>query len=325
MRKLILIFLFTIFYSSHSFSICKWNPNPIGNVYVPNQTIYVQYDSKEAILKVIDIPITSNNFSFSTNDSTTCDFNFMGGWMPTWGTNAYGLEGKMRQSNIPGIVILVDFYYSSPQLGTGIKPVRFYDYHVPSKLSFTNMAWKLTIKQVAPISKSGTLQSGLITYLRMTNQWGTDVLDSGNIYFQNNLLISVVNCSIKNKTLTINMGDWYDTQFKHTGDTSELVDIPINLSCLAGTNIKVTVTSNIIENVNNGLLGLSGTDKATGVALQLLDNSNNPIVLNKKWTQQDGVPQGDYIFNWKARYIKTADKITPGSANASATVNIRYE
>ncbi|MEX6175620.1 hypothetical protein AB6G03_01200 [Providencia hangzhouensis] len=31
------------------------------------------------------------------------------------------------------------------------------------------------------------------------------------------------------------------------------------------------------------------------------------------------------MFDWKARYIKTADNITPGTANASATVNIRYE
>lgn len=59
--------------------------------------------------------------------------------------------------------------------------------------------------------------------------------------------------------------------------------------------------------------------------MQLLNNAGTPIVLNQKLTQQDNVAQGDYIFGWKARYIKTAATITPGTANANATVNIRYE
>ncbi|WP_449720030.1 fimbrial protein, partial [Actinomadura verrucosospora] len=59
--------------------------------------------------------------------------------------------------------------------------------------------------------------------------------------------------------------------------------------------------------------------------IQLLDKNNNPIKLNTKNSLQNNVPAGDYMFNWKARYIKTADNITPGTANASATVNIRYE
>ncbi|WP_265510932.1 fimbrial protein, partial [Providencia rustigianii] len=53
--------------------------------------------------------------------------------------------------------------------------------------------------------------------------------------------------------------------------------------------------------------------------------NNNPIKLNTKNSLQNNVPSGDYIFNWKAQYIKTANSITPGSANATATVNIRYE
>ncbi len=75
----------------------------------------------------------------------------------------------------------------------------------------------------------------------------------------------------------------------------------------------------------SGKLALSGADKATGVAIQLLDKNSVPIKLNTKNSLQNSVPAGDYMFNWKARYIKTADKITPGSANSTATVNIRYE
>lgn len=76
---------------------------------------------------------------------------------------------------------------------------------------------------------------------------------------------------------------------------------------------------------NTGKIKLSGQGQATRVAIQLLDRNSNPIKLNSKFTLQNNVAGGDYIFNWKARYIKTANNITAGTANATASVNIRYE
>ncbi|HHR6585996.1 TPA: fimbrial protein, partial [Providencia alcalifaciens] len=85
------------------------------------------------------------------------------------------------------------------------------------------------------------------------------------------------------------------------------------------------VTSDNIDNAANGRLGLVGANSAKGIAVQLLNNAGSPITLNQQFTQQDGVTQADYIFGWKARYIKTAATVTPGTANANATVNILYE
>ena len=88
------------------------------------------------------------------------------------------------------------------------------------------------------------------------------------------------------------MGTWYDTQFKNIGDVSKNVDIPITLSCAAGTNIKATVTSSAgYIDVNTGKLKLSGTNPATGIGIQLLDKNNNPIKLNTKNSLQNQVGQ----------------------------------
>ncbi|WP_425415937.1 fimbrial protein [Providencia rettgeri] len=70
---------------------------------------------------------------------------------------------------------------------------------------------------------------------------------------------------------------------------------------------------------------LSGTGSVTGIAIQLLNGSNNPIKLATKNNTIVNSAAGDVRINWKARYIKTAAKITPGKANSTATVNIRYE
>ena len=146
------------------------------------------------------------------------------------------------------------------------------------------------------------------------------------IAIPSNFRITLASCTINGvDTHNINLGDWDDKKFKNIGDTSNNVDIPIALSCVANTNIKVNVTSDAIDNASTGKLSLTGANKATGIAVQLLNNSSNPIALNTQWTQQDNAPEGDYIFGWKARYIKTSNTVTPGTANASATVNIRYE
>nr|ELR5070278.1 type 1 fimbrial protein [Providencia rettgeri] len=187
----------------------------------------------------------------------------------------------------------------------------------------------LTIKQTGKVIKSGYIDSGLIATKGNRNAAAGPVyhLNSTLSIQPNSIYINVLNCSLNQSVYNINLGDWYDTQFKNTGDTSEMIDIPISLKCNPETNINVTVKStNGSSSPTGGWLNLaSDGNSAKGIAIQLLDNNNNPITLDKKFTQATNVSEGDYIFNWKARYIKTADKITPGSANASATVNIRYE
>lgn len=182
---------------------------------------------------------------------------------------------------------------------------------------------QITIRQNGYTIYQTDVASLIITNSSPASTWNVSLLSIP----ASAIKINVLSCSLKNNknTYDINMGDWYDTQFKNINDTQGTVAIPIALSCLAGTNIKVTVTSDTIDNAANGRLGLTGADKATGIAVQLLNNAGTPIVLNQKLTQQDNVSQGDYIFGWKARYIKTAATITPGTANANATVNIRYE
>ncbi|WP_272666057.1 fimbrial protein [Providencia sp. PROV174] len=227
--------------------------------------------------------------------------------------------------------------------------VRFVANHCPScssSLTFPHVAYingnnkydstpwipayfTLTLTQTGKVTKSGYIDSGLIATKGNRNAAAGSAyhLNTTLSIQPNSIYINVLNCSLNQSVYNINLGDWYDTQFKNTGDTSEMIDIPISLKCNPETNINVTVKStNGSSSPTAGWLNLaSDGNSAKGIAIQLLDNNNNPITLDKKFTQATNVSEGDYIFNWKARYIKTTDKITPGSANASATVNIRYE
>ncbi|HGF6561676.1 MULTISPECIES: fimbrial protein [Providencia] len=325
MRQLIIKSVFTMgcLYSGYVSAACIQNPS-FNNIQVnvPSRTLNIQYDDTTIKdLVTLTVPFGSQNLTTYSGGNGVCGAaslygNYINGWTPN--------SAKVANTNVSGIGVLVrssglgDFnmFYGTVQNG-GMGWQIF------------NPSWTIIIKKTGLVNTNGSLKSGAIARLYQGNPSPhntTWILSTFNMP-ANAIKINVLSCSLKNNknTYDINMGDWYDTQFKNINDTQGTVAIPIALSCLSGTNIKVTVTSDTIDNAANGRLGLTGADKATGIAVQLLNNAGTPIVLNQKLTQQDNVAQGDYIFGWKARYIKTAATITPGTANANATVNIRYE
>lgn len=238
---------------------------------------------------------------------------------------------KYISTNIPGISYYVRFVVSNcqdcpestnyPYKGSRSNYTFGSTVEVPAE-------YKLTIVKTSNVTQSGYIDGGQIASKINKNSASGYYYLTTDLYLNSNAIyINVLKCSLNQTHYNINLGDWYDTQFKHTGDTSEAVNVPISLKCQEGTNINVTVTSTHgSEDPLMGKLNLaSEANKASGIAVQLLDNNEAPIKLNEKLNQKNNTPNGEYIFNWKARYIKTSDKVTPGSANASATVNIRYE
>lgn len=305
---------------------CKPNPQNGKTGYLPAANIIIQADNSIPINTVLAsynvhiYPVGYSLFLAGSVCNTLAEYMYLNGWKVN--------SNKVAQTNIPGIGIKVYLYGKTnsnaiPLAGT---TPRIYKHTVNSSHPYATV-WYVEIIKTGSIN-SGVLSAGPLARMQTRDPYKRETYVWTNLYIPSNFKITNVSCSIKNNKSThdIHLGDWYDTQFNNIGDTSTSADIPITLTCAAGTNIKTTVTSSAgYVDINTGKLALSGTDTATGVAIQLLDKNNAPIKLNTKNSLQNNIPSGDYMFNWKARYIKTADKITPGSANASATVNIRYE
>ncbi|WP_369309576.1 fimbrial protein [Providencia rettgeri] len=308
-------------YSGYANAACTQNPNFRNiQVNVPSATYNIQYDDTTARdLGSFDVRYLSAASTNTYGENTSCGNSYLyGSFVNSWTPNNY-----IAPSNIPGIGITVATGGLGGNFNRQLGP------QPAGRLGWIvyDTIWHITIKKTGQVTSSGSIRSGSIAQLTQTNTGvsGTWYLTTLNMP-ANAIRINVLSCSLKNSVPTINLGDWYDTQFPAIGSTSTEVDIPITLSCLAGTNIKATVTATSgTVNATQGQLALSGADRATGVAIQLVDQNNNPIPLGSKRTIKNNAAAGDYIFGWKARYIKTADKITPGSADGTATINIRYE
>lgn len=317
-----MLFFFTI--KAHS--ACTQNPALIDiKRDVPSRTYTLQYDDKSVkTLETIVIPYAEENIT-TLAKGTTCTHpatlysNFLNGWVP--GTD------KVAPSNIPGIGIKIEttaigFLNTSYQGNSNSSELK-------GEFMLKSPSWKVSIIKTGQVLTSGTLKSGWLANIYQKNP----APDNTHNFIISTLSIPVgsikinaLSCSLKSgSAISIPLGDWYDTQFNSIGATSKSVDVPITLTCLAGTNVKAKVTSsNGYEDAATGKLALSGTGKASGIAIQLLDKNNSPVILNKLNNLQNASPAGDYILGWKARYIRTGN-ITPGTANTIATVEIRYE
>ncbi|APC10005.1 TPA: fimbrial protein [Providencia rettgeri] len=310
----------TLLYSTYSYSACIQNPNLRNiNVNVPTQTHTIQYDDNSTRnLGSYTIRFASDNITTFSGKDGQCGqarlhASYINGWVPNL--------NKIAATNIPGISVEIRAmgagslnYYSSYPIGDRM-PWRI---EVPK--------WVFIVKKTGNVTQSNTLKAGAVARLVQENpnhiNWNISTLNIP----MNAVRINVAKCTTKSNNYTVVLGDWYDTQFKDIGAVSASVNIPITLSCAAGTNIKTTITSSAgYVDTQTGKIKLSGTGSATGIAIQLLNASNAPIKLATKNNTITNSAAGDIRFNWKARYIKTAAKITPGKANSTATVNIRYE
>ncbi|MTC42583.1 fimbrial protein [Providencia sp. wls1921] len=313
-------------YTGYANAICVQNP-ALNNVIttVTPRTFNILYDDISVRnLSVFEHRYASQGlYAITTNPGTCGAMRWRYAYANSWKPNA----NYIANTNIPGIGVKImhDRFY----LNNGPEPFYVpYDntHHI---LGINTPMWTVTFIKTGRVTQSGALSSGVIGHALAYNPYPRTTFTLASLYFPTDQIkVNVLQCSLKNNqsVYNIELGDWRDTQFKNIGDASDAIDVPITLTCNPGTNIKTTVTSSSgYIDQNTGKLALSGADKATGVAIQLLDKNNTPIKLNTSNISQSNVPEGDYVLGWKARYIKTADKITPGSANATATVNIRYE
>lgn len=310
-----------LIYSTYSTAACVQNPN-YKNVIVdvPNRVYNIQYD--DLTTRTLDTITLLYNPSFISTfkekegvcGDSVLSGRFINGWVPN--------SNKIVATNIPGIVLKVKMN------NIGYINIDYSNNDEGRKYVIANPAWVIEIIKTGRVTQSGLLKGGNLARMVQNN-----TLPNNHQWILSTLRIPVgaitvnsLKCTTKADNYNINLGTWYDTQFKNIGDVSQNVNIPLTLSCAAGTNIKATVTSSAgYIDANTGKLNLSGSNRATGIGIQIVNSNNNPIKLNTKLNLQNNVPSGDYIFNWKARYIKTGDKITAGTANSVATVNILYE
>ncbi|CNK09961.1 fimbrial protein [Yersinia enterocolitica] len=139
-----------------------------------------------------------------------------------------------------------------------------------------------------------------------------------------------ISCSLNTSNINFDLGKQKITDFTRIGSTNGWSDTKrIELSCPPDTKYFLQIDG-IAEPNHRGVLKLSPEPgAASGVGVQLLTGKNNdPVVFGQPKQMGISASSGTNLpekIDITARYYQIADKVTPGSANASATFTLTYQ
>lgn len=193
----------------------------------------------------------------------------------------------------------------------------------------TGLEVTVVLYKSATTVTSGTIQPQKIGSYYVQTSEDTSKVSLADIQLTGTVQVTALGCTLASSdSLTVDLGNVPSRNFSGVGSTAGAKDFNVNLECDAGTNVNVNMTGKqSADSTDVGVLALTGagsTGVSSGVGVQVLYNGT-PLALNSDVVLGTSVAGGASTYTFSARYIQTLSKITAGTANTIATLNISYE
>ncbi|RDL15127.1 fimbrial protein [Serratia fonticola] len=318
-------------YSTHAWSYAGCNTESSG-VTINAPTLVVQRDVPVGARLAVPEFTSPTTLLFSCPEENT----YPTGWqvLGVKATTVYsGMTangGRIYKTNLPGLGVQLGgmtetvgptgWIGTSDNIDGNVNQAAF--------SSINGVFRKATAGAAVTFYKIGDMSSGVLT-----QRVGSLILGNAGSWAQpevpvniTGMSVSVLACSLTTPTVAAPLGNVYATAFTGVGSTTGNVDFNLGLNCAAGTKINVTMngTQNS-DTANTSVLALTGARSAgvaKGVGAQILYN-NKPLNIGSRLLLKTAAG-GIETFPFKARYYQTLSNVLPGSANATATLNITY-
>ncbi|MEL4013641.1 fimbrial protein [Dryocola clanedunensis] len=134
-------------------------------------------------------------------------------------------------------------------------------------------------------------------------------------------------CNVTNPNLTVPLNDHAQSDFKNVGYQTKYQDFNISLNCDAGTKYSAQITGNSVAGVNDtiALDNAAASTTAQGIGVRLTDQSDSSWVIGQQYALGTAASAGIINIPMRARYYQFQSKVTPGDANATATMTLTYQ
>ncbi|MFJ9991368.1 fimbrial protein [Pseudomonas putida] len=255
----------------------------------------------------------------STDVFARCTTAATGTWLLANGIAA-GVYPNVYRTNVPGVGIRIHAGTDPSDPHYYVNPGRADSISTPSSWAGGwGNAFVVSLIKTGPIT-AGDIGPFLATF---------SLTDLGAVLSLNisGGIIRVPTCTINTPDVTVPMGEHLASQFNAVGRFTADRPVPITLGCGQGVRINALVSADADTTTTQpGSIRLNGgTGTASGVAVQLRDRNGAGVNLNQKFLVDTTTIDGQYDFRWTARYLQTQATVTPGAANASATLTLTYE
>ncbi|MEP8888262.1 fimbrial protein [Enterobacter roggenkampii] len=292
------------------------------NCSITEQTDTVQFDN---IIAQRDAPVgtvlatRSKTFSLSASGTeSTCAFYYTMYYNSAIGSGT----DHVYKTNIPGVGIKVQFGDYAGWHTADVPATKGREFYGATFLT----GWIVDLIKIGDIT-SGTLQDGKVATAQFTLT--PESIPNGVVTVNlTSSSVTQVLCSVKTNALLFPIGDVQASEFTQKGATSsETASQNLDLDCDENANINVTLSgTQNPDSTDSSVLALSQQGQqgvAEGVGVQLFYN-DKALKLNELLNLKKSVG-GPERFTLTARYIQTKDTVSPGKANATATLNLTYQ
>jgi type 1 fimbria pilin len=248
---------------------------------------------------------------------------FYGETNPQMYTSASPVGGGVMDTNLPGVGIKFEIYYSNSP-----SPIPFQSRAVNQGMNVSSWmqyhSFRVTLIKTSNSPAGGNVNPGTIAFGEGVQTW-----DGARFPLRKYNLglttIVPVKCSVTQSVIPVQLGDDIGTNiFTGPGSVSPTVNFDIPLDCDLGTRVNFQLDGS--DAGTPGVLALNNVaDSATGVGVQVLTrNDALPVVFGVP--KFDSVVQsaGPFSISFAARYYQTGAVVTGGVANATATFTMTY-
>ncbi|HGY1168009.1 TPA: fimbrial protein [Citrobacter braakii] len=237
---------------------------------------------------------------------------------PTKWTTLSALGNKIYNTNIPGVgaqIVDKSWNLSAPFDST-------YDYGSAGGAIGPYRGYKVILIKTGDIT-GGTLETGTLARGSIVNEfyYSDVVLDGTNT-------ISSVACTVTSQEpVSVALGEHDKSEFGGVGSSTGWTAFDIGLQCDKNARINVRIDATQDASGITGVMRLDNDqDAASGVGVELwYQHTNTPVafgkVLSNYWTSGGGPER----VQLQARYRQTAETVTAGAANATATFTLTYQ
>nr|WP_282552141.1 fimbrial protein [Providencia rustigianii] len=136
-------------------------------------------------------------------------------------------------------------------------------------------------------------------------------------------------CSIKsNKNQDVRLGDHsINSSFGMSkGSKTRAVRWSLEFDC--AQDVGIEAVANGFGGLGSSVLSISGNDAAKGIGVEtyfwMSNYASYPLRLGLTSTLVPKGKEGIKVVNFDSYYIQTEDKVTPGSANAVLSLDVKY-
>ncbi|HGP2716158.1 TPA: fimbrial protein [Salmonella enterica] len=246
-----------------------------------------------------------------------------------WTTDSNGIAA----TNVPGVGIRIYFSMEYPVHTGAVPNTRLFPFDSSRGTGwYWNYAyvntWQIQLIKTGPIS-GGKLQSGGYASFGIDSATGrllvTTLTNGGG-----GGTIVPTGCTVTTPTVAVPLGQRKKSDFTGPGATTPWQDFSVTLNC--NKNARINVRIDATPDSLAGPQGVMRLDKepgdmaATGIGIQIGYRPDGSLVQfgEEKYyrTSQSG---GNENVELRARYYQTAQNVTAGKANGTATFTLTYK